>query len=441
MQNNSKVVAKNTIYAFIIKGGGLVVSFFSAPVFIGYFNNNEVLGLWYTMLSMLMWFLSFDMGIGNGIRNHLVIALVNNDRLSAKRIISSGTASVAAITLLLTIIGICLIYNLNLNSVFNIRADIIGPSALRLSTVFVFTAIMLRFMLTIVSSVFYSLQRSAVNNFLSFCISILQLAYILIFHFENVESALIYVSLAYLIISTLPVIIAGVVIFVRELRDCCPHPKFITIDTMKQIMSIGFIFFFCQILYLLITNTNEFFVSYFWGPGNTIYYTFYYKLTMIISMMVSLALTPIWSMVTKAYSEKNYVWLKNLYKLLKYAGFAIIALQFLLIPFMQPIMNAWLGRGIVDVNYVTAFAFACFGASFIYSSILSTIVCGLARMRLQLICYAIGVLAKVILIVMVARISSDWTWVVWSNVICLAPYCIIQLIDLNNLFRRLSINT
>lgn len=437
-QGNSRVIIKNTFYAFVIKGLALIISFFSTPAFIRYFDNNEVLGLWYTLLSMLSWFLTFDLGIGNGIRNHLVKAIAANDRKDIKQIISSGLVSSSLVSAIIFLIGYILIYSLNLNYIFNISEELIRESTLRTCTLMVFGAIMLRFMLTIVSSIFYALQKSAINNFLSLCVSILQFLFIIIFHFKNPDEALFNISLAYLLICNLPIIFAGIVVFFTELKDCRPSVYSITKEATRKIMGIGAVFFFCQIFYTIISNTNDFFISHFWSASDTTDYGFYYRITMLVSMLVSLAMTPSWSMITKAYAEKNIIWLTKLYKAFKSVGLVIIIIQFLIVPFLQTIMNLWLGNGILKVETYTAIAFACFGASFLYSTMLSTIVCGLAKMRLQFWCYGIGAILKIIFIIYIARVSNDWTWVVWSNVMILAPYCIMQQLQLNKLFEKLK---
>lgn len=434
---NTAIVAKNAVYAFIIKGTALAVSFLSTPLFIDYFNNNEVLGLWYTLLSILTWFLTFDLGIGNGIRNYLTRAITANNKLEVREIISSGFTAVGFTTLMLSIIGGVLIWQSNPNAILNISNDLVSTETLRLSALMFFAAIMLRFFLTTISSIFYALQKSAVNSFLSLCVSILQLLYILMFRFKNVESALLNISFAYLIISNLPVIIAGIVVFSKDLKGCTPHPRYVGQKTIQKIMGIGMIFFLCQIFYMIIANTNEFFIGHFWGQEDTADYTFYYKITMLASMIVSLALTPSWSMITKAYAEGNYEWVRKFFTIVKRAEIITVCLELLMIPFLQFIMDLWLGKGVLTVNYITAFAFACFGSAFIYSSMLSTIVCGLAKMKLQSWCYGIGSVLKIILIIFIAQYSDDWTWVVWINVLVLAPYCILQQCSLERLFNSL----
>lgn len=436
INQNDRIVLKNAFGAFVVKGGALAVSLLSTPAFIKYFNDNIVLGLWYTLLSVLTWFLNFDLGIGNGIRNNLVKAFTSNDRKSAKYIISSGLFSISIVTAILAIVGICLGSMMDLNKVFNISQNVISKKALFYSVIFIFLAIMIRFFLTTVSSIFYALQMSAINNFLALCVSILQLLYIVLFHFDNSDQALITLAFAYMIISNLPMIVAAGIIFCTKLKDCKPDLRYIKKEYMQSVLKIGGIFFICQILYMLIVNTNEFFITKLFGPEYTTDYTFYYKITSLVSMVITLAMTPVWSVVTKAMTEENWEWLNKLYQKIRLIGMIVVLMEFFLIPFMQSIMDIWLRDHAIRIDYITALAFACFGSAFVYSSMLSTIVCGLARMKLQVVCYAVGVTFKIVFVICLSRIIDNWNIVVWSNALLLTPYCILQQIDLSRFFRR-----
>ena len=76
---NNKGIVTNVVAAFGIKGLGMIVNMLSMPLYIDYFNDNMVLGLWFTILTVVNWILSFDVGIGNGLRNHLTKALAEKD--------------------------------------------------------------------------------------------------------------------------------------------------------------------------------------------------------------------------------------------------------------------------------------------------------------------------------------------------------------------------
>lgn len=432
--SNNKIIINNVLGAIAVKGAGLVISLLTAPAFIHYFNNNEILGVWFTLLSVLIWVLNFDLGIGNGIRNQLTKDIVNNDRKSIKLTLSSGFYSIAIITFILVLFGSVFLFNIDLNKFFNISKNVISHRTLLISSFAIFFAVMLRFMLTFVSSIFYSLQKSAINNLLSLITSVLQLVYIMIFHFESAEEALVNLSISYLIISNLPVIIASVVVFCTSLRDCHININWVNRSRVKEIVKFGGIFFACQILYMFIVNTNEFLVTQFYGAGSTTEYTFYYKITSIVYMVIALAMTPIWSVVTKAMEEKNFLWLEGLYKKIKKVSIVVIVVQFSLIPILQPFFNVWLGYNFIVVDYSTALSFAVFGSVFVISSMLSTIVCGLARMKIQFYCYLVGILLKFVLIYSFSPLYPEWNLIVWSNTLILLPYILIQIVDLNRYF-------
>ena len=433
---NNKIIIENTIGAFVVKGAGLLVSLASTPALIRYFNNNEVLGIWFTMLSVLIWFLNFDLGIGNGIRNQLTKDFTVKDELSARVTISSGFFAIGIIGGILLIIGIIGIFFVDLNWLFNVSSDLLSARTLRIASIAIFIAIMLRFMLTFVGSIFYALQKSALNNLLSFFIQVFQLLYVLIFHFQNLEDALINLAVSYIFITNTPTILAGIFVFVKPLINCRPSVRFINKQRMKQIVGIGTVFFTCQILYMLIVNTNEFLVTKLYGAIYTTEYSFYYKVTNIVAMLVALGMTPIWSVVTKALTERNYVWLYKLYIAIKKIGLLIVFLQFVSVPFMQLFMDIWLGKGVVAIRTETAIAFAVFGGVFVFSTMISTIVCGMARMKIQMICYAIGVFLKLIVDFSLYTIYTHWDLIVWSNVLVLLPYIFVQIIDLDNYFKK-----
>ena len=85
---NDKIVYRNVLGAFLVKGGALFVTLFTLPAYINFFNNDSVLGIWFTLLSLLNWILNFDLGIGNGLRNHLSMSISLHDEEKTKKYIA-----------------------------------------------------------------------------------------------------------------------------------------------------------------------------------------------------------------------------------------------------------------------------------------------------------------------------------------------------------------
>lgn len=175
--DNDKIVYKNVLGAFLVKGGALFVALYTLPAYIKFFNNDEVLGLWYTILSLLNWILNFDLGIGNGLRNYLSSSLSLGNRGEVKKYISSAYFSIGTIVLLLSVAFPFAVHNVNLNSVFSISPGDVTPKALYISAIIVFIGVMLQFWLKLINSVLYALQKSSVNNFLVLCTNVIILLF------------------------------------------------------------------------------------------------------------------------------------------------------------------------------------------------------------------------------------------------------------------------
>lgn len=90
MKDNTGIIYRNTIYAGLVKFFSLFIALFTTPAYMHYFNNDEILGVWFTILSVLAWILNCDMGIGNGLRNNLVYAINEKNWDKAKKYISSA---------------------------------------------------------------------------------------------------------------------------------------------------------------------------------------------------------------------------------------------------------------------------------------------------------------------------------------------------------------
>lgn len=101
-----RIIVKNIIAAFLIKGGSLFLGFVTMPAYMRYFPNQTVLGVWFTILSIMTWLFIFDLGIGNGLRNKLVDSLVRNDELRSKKLLSSAYIIFSAIAGVFAILGV-----------------------------------------------------------------------------------------------------------------------------------------------------------------------------------------------------------------------------------------------------------------------------------------------------------------------------------------------
>lgn len=433
LSSKDRIVYANILGAFAVKGAALLVSLFTMPAYMRYFADQQILGVWFTVLSVLSWILNFDLGIGNGLRNNLTAALTVGDRKAAKEYIASAYWMIASVVCTILVFGCILLPYIDWNNIFNIDASCV-PIRDMISVVrCVFVGIMLQFFLRLVSSIIYAMQKSAINNLIALLTSVLQLLFVSLAPVSTAVVNLKMLAGAYILCANLPLLVASLIIFSGPLKDCRPALSYVRREKSKAVLSLGGIFFVCQILYMGIANTNEFFISQYTSPADVVEYQIYNKLFTLAGTLFMLALSPVWSAVSKAIAEEDFQWLKRLSKnLLRLSGLAVIA-EFLIIPFLPLIIKVWLKESAIQIDYMKAICFGVFGSSMVFQSAISTIVNGMGRMKTQALCYGVGMIAKLIIIHTTVAITGNWIYVVVANAAILIPYCTIQWVEVNRL--------
>lgn len=427
ISEKDKIVCLNALGALVVKGAALIVALFTMPAYMRFFSDQQMLGVWLTVLSVLTWILNFDLGVGNGLRNRLTIALAEGNLTTAKEYISSAYWMIGIVVTILFGVGRFLIPHINWNEVFNVTTEVVPASALWEVVLYAYVGIILQFFLRLISSVIYAMQKSAINNVISLITSVLQLLFALAAPSLTPLENLRMFSIAYIFCANIPLAVATIFVFAGEMKECAPKIQLFRLDRAKEVLSLGGIFFVCQILYMLIANTNEFFISRYASPKYVVEYQIYNRVFSLGSTLFMLALTPVWSAVSKAIAEKDFVWLRQLNRRLLGLSWIATLAQFLFIPFLQIFINMWLGSDSITINYGYAICFALFGATMVFQSATSTIVNGMGRMKLQAICYAIGSAFKFLIIPNIEM--NQWISVVFVNSLILIPYIVIQQIE------------
>ena len=420
---------KNILWSFIIKGFSLVVSLFSMPLYISYFNDDVILGLWFTLLSVLNWISTFDLGLGNGLRNKLVAFLVKNDKEKIRQYISSSYIICGLLSLTIVLFGTLFIVFVDLNKIFNVSTNVIGQKALLTSLLVLFIGTMFSFVLKLINSILYALQKSAINNIIALVSSVIPLIFIICFKSNNNQINLIYLSIIYSVSICVPLIIISFLIF-RTKNMIGSYPKFKYFDKKiaKTVLNLGGKFFIVQILFMLISATNEYFISYFFDPKYVVEYQIYSRLFMFLGSFVMLGLTPLWSAITKAYEQGKYKWIKKVNSILYIVASFFLFAEFLIIPFLQFLVNFWLKENTIIINYNYSIMFAIYGSIYILNIILTTISNGIGYLKTQLVCYSIGIVFKFLFVYIGRLWFKDWIIVILSNVIVLSLFCIVQII-------------
>lgn len=435
----SNNIAMNIVASFVIKGAALVVSLLTMPIYMDFFGNEAILGVWFTVLSVMSWILNFDLGIGNGLRNKLSTSFACNDTSTSQEYIASGYLITGGIVVVFSMLGCIVIPTLNWNAILNIHSEILTQNVLSMTICIVFVGMMLQFFFRLISSILYALQKSSFNNLIALITSVLQMLFALVAPARSNEDNLIMFSVAYIVCANTPLIVATVIVFKRDLQGFAPRLCFVRKDKIKDVVGLGGLFFFCQILYMLIANTNEFLITNLTAPEAVVDYQVYYKLFTLGSTIVTLALTPMWSAITKAIAEKDYGWLSSAYKRLIQVALLSVLCEFMIIPFTQILVNLWLGSSAIQINYGYALVFAIYAAILMYQSVLSTFACGLGKLKLQTSCYILAIIVKFVFALVGVKITESWIVIVAVSACSLIPYCILEQVHLSKMMKSFDL--
>lgn len=437
LRHNSKLIF-NILGSIGVKGLSLVVSLLALPAYIAYFPNQQVLGIWFSLLSILNWILVFDIGIGNGLRNHLVQALVDGNDEDAKRLISSAYVSIGVVSIIVMIVGYVLIGQGNWNKILNISDAIILNSTLITAIKIVYIGIVVQFFLKLILSILYAMQKPALSNFVSLMSQSLILVFVSMYRNSEPNQSLILLSIVYTFTINIPLIIATLYVFLKPLRNSRPNLKYYSRNYSKLILSLGYKFFWIQLTLLIINSSNEFIITQLFRPEEVVEYQIYNRIFSLFLMFFSILTVPIWSSVTQAYNEARLNWIKKMYSYLNYIALAISLVCLLLVPLFQYIVNFWLGEEALLISQKSALVFAVFNVIMIFIYSVSSISNGLGKLRAQFIGNSFAAILKIPLSIFLANIIGEWISIVLANVVVMFPVLIFQVLFIRNQLKELN---
>ena len=423
---NNRNILVNILGAFLVKGGSMLLTLFLLPAYLKFFGNDDILGIWYTILSIINWVLVFDLGIGNGLRNKLPKALADKNDREAKTLVSSTYFSSAAVVVFLGIIGSIVIHLINWNQILNIDENELSAATLTYAIQIVFIGVLIQFVLKLVTSILYAIQRSGLVNFLTLLSNVIIFIVIKILPPGDTESSLIAISYFNILAVNLPLLVASMILFLGKLKAVRPSLKFWSKETTKAVLKIGLTLLWLQLIFMVISSTNEFLITAFCSPAAVVEYQVYFKIFNSVAAICSLVLIPIWSAVTKAQVEKSYDWIKKTYKLL--LGFSILALLVLLaiVLVLQPVVNFWLKEDAITVTTTYGVIFALSGFIFLVHNVNTAIGNGFSYFKPQIVLMTLAAVLDIPLAWVFVQLTGGMIGVVLANIIVLLPFEILE---------------
>lgn len=435
MFEKSKIIKKGVSLGIVFKFFSMLITFLIVPILIEYLGNDNY-GLWITVFSLIGIVNYADGGIINGLKTKLSEAISRKDVTLSKQFISTAYYSIFFISIILLLVGIVLIYFLDLATLINTTVDEKEIKQIFFITLF-FTTV--NFALSLYKSILFATQKSyAVELSVFFNQG-------LIFVFINIAMLMIpanilIIALIYGVSNTIASLLFTISFFYRNPKYI-PNPKMFNRQRLNETLGLSLGFFVIQLCMIVIFTTDKIIINNILGPSEVTRYDVVMKLFLAIIAFCLISLDPFWALFSDAFQKKQYKWIKLTLKRLNIAFAAFIIL---LIPFVmlsKKIISFWLEEKVsVDNSLILLIAF--FAIVRVYGAIYMSFLNGIGKIKLQLKLYVIGSLINIPLsIILVNNTSLGSGGAVLATTISIFALTLILPFYSNNLIKNYEKNT
>ena len=406
----TRLVQKNIILSFLIKGLSIAIGLVFVPLTIDYIDA-ERYGIWLTLSSIIIWFNFFDLGLGNGLRNKLVEAISKNNIDEERRLISTTYISLSIIAAAIIVIYLCLMPFLEWDKLLNVssvyRQEL---KDLALITVIMFS---LQFVLQLINSINSAHQKVFLTSLVFLTGSIFSLLFILILR-SAIPGNILLVGTAMFAGNLLALILFTVHFFAFTRPDLLPGIKYFSKNTSKGLLNLGGKFFIIQISAIVQYQTTNVLISRYFSSIQVTEYNIAYKLFSIFIMAFSIVISPLWSAVTDAQSKGDYEWIKKTERKLLFLWLLTVIAGLVILAGSHFIYKLWIGDSI-QIPFSISLGVLLYTISINFGMIYVYILNGLGRLKTQ---YYLSIITMLYFIPLSYFLSVKLSWGILG--ICIA---------------------
>ena len=382
LKGNARTVKarKNVLASIALKGiDGLIYLLF-VPVTLGYLKPYEY-GVWLTLNSILVWIDSFDVGLGNGMRNKLAQAMAADDKEKGKIYVSTTFFMLIILMGILILAGTAAEPFVNWYSVLSTTPTEVG--SLDKIVYLTFLIYCLNFIFKFIGNVYLAAQLPAVNNFFVTAGHLIALAVIYILT-KTTSGSLLLVAVIYCASPLVVYVLAYPVTFLKIFPYLSPNIKYFRKKYLGDLFNIGILFFILQLSGILLFSLANLLISHIFGPEQVTPYNIAYRYYSLVPMLMALIVAPMWSATTDAYERGEIEWIRNTMKRIRKILVMAILILVVMTVASEWVYKIWVGEE-VEIGFSLSFWMALYTAILIVSLAYSNFLNGLGKLRLQTI--------------------------------------------------------
>ena len=408
----SKAV-KQIFYSFILQGLSIAIGILYVPLLLNYLTQ-EKYGIWLTLTSILGWFSFFDIGLGNGLRNKLTEAFATENYNLGRKYISTTYAILICIFSSILFVFHIGNFFLNWNSILN--TDSIANYELYILTSIVGSFFLIRFVVQLISIVYFADQKPSINNVITTSGNLLSFILVLILTHSSIKGNLILLGSIISVIPVLLFIVVSTIAFKGRYKLVKPSFNEIDFKLSKGLISLGAKFFFLQITAIIVFSTSSFFIAQLYGPSEVVAYNIAFKYFQLPTMVFSIIMAPVWSSVTDAYAKSDFTWLSKTLKQLNVISILFSVGILFMVLVSDWVFKIWIGDK-VKIPLTLSIALAIYSIMQISVAPYSHFINGFGKIKLTMNLTFVGVSLYLILIYTFGKIFSNSTGVVMAVIV------------------------
>lgn len=426
----SVTIKKNIIASLGIRGCSIIISLMLVPMTLGYVSS-ELYGIWLTLSSIMLWLNFFDVGFTLGLKNKLSEAIAQNNLEKGKSLVSTTYFMMILIFIPLLIILESTIPFINWSTFLNVQSiynEEIIKCLYILAACFciqmilnVFTAVVAAFQQVALSSLF-----PVIGNFFSLIT--------IFFLTKYCPPSLLALAIAISVMPLLVIFTASIIFFKRKYKNVSPNIHYIDRKYAKELFTLGYKFFLIQIQGVVLYQCTNILISRLSGPEYVTAYNIAYKYLNIALMVYSIVLTPLWPAFTDAYTRKDFIWMKSIYK--KMTRFYIFSacIVILMIASSNIIYKLWIGDR-AEVPFSMTLALGIFILINSWDALQVNLINGIGTIKLQTYVTLIGLIFHIPLSLFIGKYIGA-IGVVISMTIIICIYSIFFTIQIKQILTQ-----
>lgn len=342
------ILIKQFSSSFILKILAMGLSYISIPLFLKYLGDRDY-GIWMTIFSVVSWINTFDLGIGNGLKNKLTENYSKKNFQEMKEYIMTGYISLSFLALIFWIIGCLGIYFFNFSQGLNI--DYYSENYLKLLFFITYSLTLINFIVKIYNELYLAVHNSYISNL---CTLLFQILFILILIVLDSMNKVSLLSIVFFYPGfTLILGIIFTIIFFKKYKNLRPKLEDFRKEKVKIINGLGLYFFLIQISMLIIMTTDNLMIMRYLGAGEVATYNIISKLFQVILIIEALISVPMWPLLVDAYVKNDKKWIIKIYKKLNLLFLLAIVGTGVLVVITPLVLKIWIGRELIIPKYLT----------------------------------------------------------------------------------------